>query len=350
MTTEVAGQSPRDDFLATVREQRLAPLWDIYDRVVSPEPRGTEVAELWRWSAMEPVVGRAATAVSGRFAEHRVLLLAHPAFADRVATTPNLLAGVQCVMPGERTSPHHHTAADVRFVLEGSGAVTTVDGKVCPLRRGDLVLTPGWTWHAHANDTAERVVWVDTLDLPLLGKLGASFYEPGPPPGLPPDRPTGLPRSAVTLADEVYGRGGLVPLTDHARVNHSPRVRWPLEEVIEVLEQMPAAADGSRTLRYSDPVSGGAVTPTLDVHVLQLDADQPTRAFRCTGTAICVVIEGAGSSRIGATELHWERNDIFTLPNWTWRTHTARGDIARLLLITDRELYRRVGLLREQSE
>ena len=342
MTTEVAGQPPPDDVLATVREQRLAPLWEIYERVVSPEPRGTEAAELWRWSAVQRVVERAATTVSGRFAEHRVLLLAHPAFADRVATTPNLLAGVQCVMPGERTSPHHHTAADVRFVLEGSGAQTTVDGKVCPLRRGDLVLTPGWTWHAHANDTAERVVWVDTLDLPLLGKLGASFYEPGPPPI--------LPGSAVTLADESYARGGLVPLTDHVRGKHSPRVRWPLEEVIEVLEQMPAAVDGSRMLRYSDPVSGGAVTPTLDVHVLQLAADQPTRAFRCTGTAICVVIEGAGMSRIGATELHWERNDIFTLPNWTWRTHTASGGIARLLLITDRELYRRVGLLREHSE
>ncbi len=329
-----------EDLQAMMDEHQLAPLWAIYERMVRPEPVGAEPGHLWRWTDLEPVLELAGRSVGGRYAEHRVLLLAHPAFTERISTTRNLLAGVQCVMPGEKTVPHHHVAADVRFVLEGEGGETTVDGKACPLNAGDLVLTPNWTWHGHSNASDRPVVWVDMLDLPLVGGLGAFFQETGPP-----ER---LPRSAVTLPDESYRRGGLTPMGDYTPVDHSPRVHWPMREVVDALQHAPRDADGSRRVRYTDPVRGGAVTPTLDVYALELPPGQSTRPLRRTGTALCIVIEGNGRSTIGDVELAWSRNDIFTVPNWTWHAHVADDRTARLLVVTDREIYRRTGWLREQ--
>ncbi len=337
---EPSNQPKQDELLAMMRPRHLAPLWDIYERVVRPEPSGAEQSQHWAWQTLQPVLELAGTSVSGQYAEHRVLLLAHPEITNRIATTDNLLTGVQCVMPGERTTAHHHTAADIRFVLEGAGGETTVEGKACPLRKGDLVLTPSWTWHGHTNNSDVPVIWVDTLDIPIVGKLGASFHEPGPP-----ER---LPESAVTLPDQAYRRGGLAPVSGHAAVNHSARVHWPLSEVLDVIEHTPAEADGCRRVRYTDPASGGAITPTLDVYALGLAANQATRQFRCTGTAVCIVIDGSGTSTVGDQKIKWMQNDIFTLPNWTWQSHIAQSKSAHLLLITDRELYRRAGLLREQ--
>jgi gentisate 1,2-dioxygenase len=230
----------------------------------------------------------------------------------------------------------------VRFVLEGNGAETTVDGKVCPLNRGDLILTPGLTWHAHSNQSDKRVVWVDMLDLPLIGKLGASFYDPGPAQN--------LPHSAVTLADESYARGGLLPVTDHSPVNHSPRVRWSIAEVLDVLQRTPENLDGSRIVRYTDPVSGGAITPTLDVYAVELHSTRSTQNYRNVGSTVCVVIDGEGETRVGDQIHNWKEKDIFTLPNWTWRSHRAYSRTAHLLHVTDREFFRRAGLYREQFE
>ena len=39
----------------------------------------------------------------------------------------------------------------LRFVMEGKGAYTVVDGKSCLMEEGDLVITPGWTWHEHVH-------------------------------------------------------------------------------------------------------------------------------------------------------------------------------------------------------
>jgi gentisate 1,2-dioxygenase len=36
---------------------------------------------------------------------------------------------------------------------------------------GDLVLTPSWTWHDHGSESAEPVIWMDGLDVPLIQSL-----------------------------------------------------------------------------------------------------------------------------------------------------------------------------------
>lgn len=57
---------------------------------------------------------------------------------------------------------------------------TNVDGDAVAMRRGDLLLTPSWAFHEHQNVTDEPMAWLDGLDIPLVSKLDAGFFEFGP--------------------------------------------------------------------------------------------------------------------------------------------------------------------------
>ena len=114
---------------------------------------------------MQPLVERAVAEVSMEDAERRVLLLTHPAFAGSVATTTNLSAGLQTLLPGETARAHRHALQAIRFVMQGSGAVTSVNDHACPMAEGDLILTPAWTWHEHLHPGTGRMVWFDGLDV-----------------------------------------------------------------------------------------------------------------------------------------------------------------------------------------
>ena len=52
-----------------------------------------------------------------------------------------------------------------------------VNGQRIPMLPGDLVLTPNWTWHDHANDTRRPMIWLDGLDSPLIRMLECGFHE-----------------------------------------------------------------------------------------------------------------------------------------------------------------------------
>ena len=43
------------------------------------------------------------------------------------------------------------TPSAIRFVVEGTGAFTLVDGDRCPMEKGDLILTPAGLWHEHGH-------------------------------------------------------------------------------------------------------------------------------------------------------------------------------------------------------
>ena len=121
-------------------------------------------------------------------------------------------------------------------------------------------------------------------------ELGTVFFEEGPGPI--PDK--GL----ANIADEGLRAGGVLPEGD-VRTLYSPLYRYTWESVDAALAAMPAAADGSRRIRYVNPVDGGPVMPTIDCYALRLARGKPTAALRTTATAIAVVIEGEGESRIG---------------------------------------------------
>lgn len=330
---------------ASLREALAAvaahPMWERDKSFVAPQPRSNNAPHRWRWRDMLPLIDRAVREVGMEDAERRVLLFKHPAYDMRGGTTSNLSAGLQILEPGERAQAHRHSLSAIRFIMSGSGAVTVVDGKRCPMEEGDLILTPTWTWHEHENNSDRRAVWFDGLDAPFARHLDTVFFESGPARELPAD----LSR----VPDEVLAAGGSLPQGELPKAGFSPQFRYPWANALQALQKLPNAADGSKLLRYTNPFTGGAVIPTLDCYLQELAAGRSTTPVRSTSNAMCVVADGEGLTRIGDEVVEWARGDIFTLPHWKWISHEAYAP-SRLFLMTDRELLARVGYLREERQ
>lgn len=327
----------KQGLLEALAEAHMQPLWDRYRQLLSLEPTPSASPKRWAWQDMQPLIDRAVREVGMQDAERRVLLFCHPAFAPRSHTLPHLSSGLQILMPGEVADAHRHAAAALRFMMRGSGAVTWVDGKRCEMAEGDLVLTPAWCWHEHRNEGDEQVVWFDGLDLPLVHHLQTSFLEFGPR-GSVPDQ-----------LDDTLAEAGVMPLVlSDAYRRYSPRYRYAAQAIQAALDATEAAPDGSRQLRYVNPVTGGPVMPTIDCYALRLQPRSPTRAYRSTHSAIAVVAQGAGRSTVGNETIDWEKGDVLCLPHWHWVNHCATEPGSQLFLMTDLGFLDSIGYLRTE--
>lgn len=318
---------------------KVAPLWERQAAEPGHEPRAG-AAYLWRWAELDPLIDAVAHDVPMENVERRVLTLLNPGLNIPTATTTtNLTGALQILLPGETARPHRHTGNALRLVMEGEGAETIVNGKHCPMVPGDLILTPHWTWHEHAHHGDGRFIWFDSLDVGLIRHFNAAFFEEGPPRNLPPEP-----------ADAAFVAVGLMPegLEDYEGP-HSPLFRYSWEAMAQALERAPKREDGAVWLRYVNPLTGGPAMPRLDMGALRLPAKGETTPYRSTAEAICVVVEGAGTTRVGDQEISWGKHDIFALPNWSWIAHKAAQTPTTLFVVSERDMQARLGLLREEA-
>ena len=330
------------DFLAAMDKAAITPLWDRYHQILAHEPKSPDRPWLWRWNELQGFIDRAANDVSMDDAERRVLMLTNPAFGGTPVTTTNLFAGIQILEPGEAARPHRHTASAFRFVLEGTeGAATIVNGQRCPMLLGDLILTPNWAWHEHLNDSPDRVVWLDGLDLPLASHLGAIFADGG--------GTNAFDQNLSALPDAAFAQGGVLPEDGGAPVPYSPMFRYQWKSVMTALNAAPVQPDGTRRVRYTNPMNGGPVMPTLDCYASRIPRGLDTARHRSTANAVFLVVNGEGVSSIGDQTLEWKQHDVSTVPYWNWATHFAKSAEAHLFMFTDREVLRRTGFLREET-
>jgi gentisate 1,2-dioxygenase len=307
---------PDAPLIAALEEANIHPLWDRYKRITPVAPRPKDAPMHWRWRDLEPFAARAAKEVGIEDVERRALILANPAFGGDTVTTQNLIGAFTVLEPGDKAVPHRHTAAAIRFSTRAEGAVTIVNGRRCEMKEGDLVLTPPMCWHGHINQSDRRTVWFDAANMPVICALDASFFEPG------------------TRQDEKFWEVGDAGSSEY---------RFPGAETRKQLRSAAVGADGTKTVRYSK--DGGSVMPTLDLYFKRIDG--PTRPARATHNAICLVVSGEGESKVGERTFQWSQHDVFTIPHWTWASHAARGS-AELFVVTDRAIYERLDLLREE--
>jgi gentisate 1,2-dioxygenase len=309
--------TPTDEEIqAGWRDAHVRPLWEIAQAHAPDPAAGAPVA--WPWATLEPLVERAIALASPASAERRVLSLIDPSGRPGdFQTTTNLNAGLQILLPGEAARPHRHSPDALRFVLEGGGAVTKVDGTLAKMEFGDLVLTPGWCWHEHWHEGDAPMVWLDVLNVHAHIHNGTFSFEPGPAHDVPPP---------VDVA----------------------AFRYPLEEAKRAADATAPGRDGARWFRYVDPASGEPVMPFLDSYLVRLDANQTTLPYRSSAHFICAVAEGRGSTTAGSGTIAWGPRDIFTLPNRATITHHA-DEPTYLFVTTDREILRRVGMLTEDA-
>jgi gentisate 1,2-dioxygenase len=325
-----------------------APLWTVLHQLLSPEPRPRAVPYLWRWAEMRPQVHRAGELIDAVQAERRVVMLLNPGLPGACAITGTLYAGLQLILPGEVARSHRHTAAAIRFIVEGHGAYTAVDGEQTLMNPGDLVLTPNWTWHDHGNESPEPMVWLDGLDIPLINTLDAMFFENYPDVKQTASKP-------VDDSIHKYGGGALVPTYERHLGMYSPLLNYTWARTRATLDALAAHEGGSPydgiVLEYVNPRTGGPVMPTMGCHVQMLAPGLATETHRHTSSVVYHVVEGEGHSPIGDQRFDWQSKDVFCVPSWAPHRHVNASGSAPAILFsyTDAPVLRALGLLREAA-
>ncbi len=310
--------TPRSDTLDELFHQAVAshaePFWPVVDDLAPATPRPKAVPFVWKFDELRPYCERAAHLVGTELAERRVFMLVNPALRAP-HTTDTLYAGLQTILPGEVARAHRHTAFALRFIVEGNGAYTAVEGEKLPMQRGDLVLTPAWEWHDHGNEGSAIMIWLDGLDLPLWSHIPIFFMERYEQERYPSKLPNG----------------------------HSNRLySWD-----EMQQRLDACRGPVADLRYRNRIDGGEISPTVGAAAMRIEAGTSTAATRETASSIIHVYDGCGISRIGETVVRWKRGDTIAVPAWQTTRHVADDrQPAYLFRYDDRPLIDALGAYR----
>jgi gentisate 1,2-dioxygenase len=248
------------------------------------------------------------------------------------------------VNPGEVARAHRHNMAAIRFVVQGKGAFTVVDGEKFYMEEGDLILTPNWTWHDHHNESEDPIIWLDGLDGPLIQSFNILFFEEAKEPEQAITHPTGESLSRMGFArtpvkNENYQRG--VPFRYGWKDTHG---------ALRAMGDRERDPYDGRLLRYINPVSGGYTYPTMSCEIQLLKGKELTRAHRHTSTVIYHVVRGQGRTRVGEGYLEWKQGDTFVVPLWQSHAHENISDgEAVLFSLTDRPVMDALQLYREET-
>jgi gentisate 1,2-dioxygenase len=333
----------REAFYGRADTQGLAPLWTRLKSLVPAEPTPIGVAHRWRYDEVRPYVLESAEHISAQEAERRVLILENPGLRGSSQITNSLYAGLQLIMPGEVAPAHRHTQSALRFVIEGSGAYTAVDGEKTLMQPGDFVITPSWTFHHHGNESGSPMVWLDGLDIPIVALFNSTFREDHAQDEAEVTRPIG-----DALAR--YG-SGLLPVGHRAASLNSPVFNYPYTHTREALHALTRAGapdtHHGHLMRYVNPLDGGWAMPTIATMIRLLPAGFATKPYRSSDSAVFVAVEGCGEIRVGERRLVIAPHDIVVVPGWMPYTLHARDDLV-LFSYSDRVAQEKLGFFREQ--
>ena len=317
--SRVADTAELEEFYKRLGKLDTEALWTVANDIEPwyPQPKSTPM--LWRYCDLRPAVIESASLVTAEDAGRRVVVLVNPGRKEHSAAAGLLYTGLQIMNPGESMTAHRHAAAALRFVIEGEGAWTIVDGDRLTVKARDFAITPRGSWHEHGNTSSETpVIWQDGLDIPLVNSLDANFFE------VHPDLHQ-MPGKVDNTSLYAHGGGILKPAARSWDRRYSPLLAYPWEMTCEALQNQAKITDGSPydgvIMEYVNPVTGGSVMPTMGAHMQLLRVDHVTQAHRHTGSVIYQVAQGRGHSIINGCRFDWERNDIFCVPSWAWHEH-----------------------------
>jgi gentisate 1,2-dioxygenase len=321
--------------------QRAMNVTESPEHGISAEPVATAKPHLWPWAEMEPLLHKALDAMGESKTARRTLVMSNPGLPR--GTTQNLLASIQIIHPGEIAWVHRHTITALRFVIQGGPEMfTVVDGEPLMMEPYDLVLTPGWSWHDHHNETDRPAIWLDALDVPFMHNLNQIFYEE--PTAKQQNRRAAAPAASPLLRKTWNANGsGARPL------------RYPWSDTLAALEAL-EETEGSRydgiALEYINPSDNGPALPTIGCWIQKLPPGFEGARHRHTSSAVCFVVGGEGRTVFDDAALDWQRHDSFAVPNWTWHRHLNRSktEPAYLFSVNDIPVLSAFGLYREEPE
>ncbi|TMA18840.1 MAG: gentisate 1,2-dioxygenase [Deltaproteobacteria bacterium] len=334
----------RKEFYERISGENLTPLWEVLGDLVPQRPRTPCVPALWRYQTARPLLLEAGRLITAKEAERRVLVLENPGLRGHSSITHTLYAGLQLILPGEVAPSHRHAQSALRFVVEGSGAYTAVDGERATMRPADFIVTPSWTFHDHGNPGKEPVIWLDGLDIPMIAFFDAGFAERYPQEVQPSVRPEGDAHSR-------YGQN-LLPLEYQPASRTTPVFSYPYEKTRDALSRLqragpPHPSHGIK-MQYANPATGGYPMPTIAAFIQLLPAGFKGRRHRSTDGTVFSVVEGRGRSKIGKEVFDWGPKDLFVVPSWHEVSHEAQEETV-LFSFSDRPVQKALGIWREEE-
>lgn len=323
----------------------LTPLWEVLNDLVQVTPRSPAKVHKWAYDTVRDYLMRAGDIISAEQAERRVLILENPGIAGQSAIIPSLYAGMQLILPGEIAPCHRHAQCALRFVMEGEGAYTTVDGEKAIMHPFDLVLTPGMQWHDHANPTDKPMIWLDGLDIPTVRLFDASFAE---------RLPEKVHAETVPAGDTLLRYGGnMRPLRGSVadrRPAHQPLFHYPFALWRENLMGLASGSDIDphlgHALEFINPADGGSVMPTISAHVRFIPKGFETRPRRSSDGTVFVVVEGEGIACVDSVEHSLAQRDVLAVPSWNEVQIRADTDLI-LFAFSDKASQEKLNLYRE---
>jgi len=289
-------------------ERNLTPGWiNRPTPLLWKEPRTAFVPNQWIWKDVKAGLDSAARLIGTELAERRNLVMRNPILGNDFATLRTLVCAYQTILPGEVARSHRHASHAFRAILDSQGAWSIVDGEKHPMETGDIVLTPGWSWHGHGHDGDQQAYWFDGLDVPLTHLLEPMFFE---------EHPDGLEPVKAVTPDSPF------------------RFTWKATQ--QALDEARPDNEGHFGRRI---ILDTNTMPTIGIHMQRWESGFRSRPYRCSANQIFVVMKGKGSSRIGDKTFDWSFGDTFTAPAWLPVEHRADADCV-LVSMTDEALQR----------
>ena len=319
-----AGKDPASVFDEVKELDELNPIlsnlemragWNKKEPSLWKEPRDNFRAMHWQWEVAQKGLSIAGGMISTELTDRRNLFLVNPK-GDHYATLRTLVCAYQMIMPGERARSHRHSPHALRLALDvGKNVYTVVDGERVDMAPNDVVLTPGGSWHGHANDGTEDAYWIDFLDVPLVHLLEPMFLEHWP-------------------------AGFQEPTTE----NQTKSLVCAWKDISRQLDQQLQAEKGKSSVSV---VLDAPMVPTVEMLMTTILAGKKTDRTRSTNNQIIAVVSGSGSTEVGGQVFNWKRGDVMAIPCWAPVRHSAHEQ-ATLFNVSDARAQKLLGYFRSE--
>ena len=336
----------RDAYYDRISKFGMAPLWKVMKSVVTKEPVTRCAPVVWHYDDVKSLVMESGGLISAEEAQRRVLVLENPSLRGESRATNTLFAGIQMILPGEVAPAHRHVSSAIRFVLDGEGAYTSVEGEKAFMSPGDFVITANWAPHDHGNPSKKPMLWLDVLDFPAVNFFEASFADY-------PDEKDKMQNTTRGDGDSVaFYASGVLPDGAPVHLNRSPVINYTYARTRPVLDRLKRAGEVDRShgarVRYANPINGGPVLPTMGASLALLPKGFKGEKYRATDGTIFVCTEGGGTTTVEDQVLEWGPNDVFVVPPWKRYSHHAPKESV-LFSISDRPAQEALGIWREDK-
>ena len=282
-----------DQLVSAIGERNMTPGWIRREKpILFPEMRSEFVPQRWSYQEAKAAMRSAGRLIGTDLAERRNFVMRNPIPGNEYATLRTLVCAYQSILPGETARSHRHAPHALRVILESRGSYSIVNGHKHPMESGDIVLTPGWSWHGHGHDGAEQAYWFDGLDVPLTHLLEPMFFEEHPL--------------------------GFEPVT---KVSPESPMRFPWAETQKAVAAAATDEFFGRTVELPAPTM-----PTIQLKVHGWSAGWRNRPYRHTANTVNVVMQGEGYSVINGQRFDWSFGDTLALPAWSRIEHHPASD------------------------